>query len=603
MKKPDTDDHSRAPAESTGRRAFLKGSAASVAAPLVITARRTEAQAGGAFPASPPTTPWVEELPAQIDPLQPSSALTPAPAYYAQSALGECGRADHERYAELCVNPAFYELRARENPSWVFNPAYPPQPVWGFAGNTQGASWDGNPASLATTAPGPTILARYGQPIVVRIYNELPQNHVGFGSPEISTHLHNAHNPSESDGFPGDFFSPLKSGPTLGGPGQWRDHFWPNVYAGVDEFGGIGDQREALGTLFYHDHTMDFTAPNVVKGMAGFYLLFDHIDSGNERDPRRSALRLPSHPYDYPLMFSDKRFDANGVLFYDQFDPEGVLGDKVVVNGKIEPVLRVARRKYRLRLLNGGPARFYRLSLADAAGILKPFIYIANDGNLLTAPLPGLTHVDIGPAERADIVFDFAPYPLGTELYIVNRRVQNSTRRYGGVSGAGTQVLKIIVDRDPPEEDLSQVPSRLRGMRPINQDEVANAPVRRFDFDRSKGQWTINGELFDLFRARATLRLGQAEVWEFISNNDGWVHPIHMHMEEGRLLSKRVKGRNVAIPAWERGRKDVFVVPEGPDTMLRVLVRFRDFTGKYPLHCHNLVHEDHAMMLRFDVTA
>jgi FtsP/CotA-like multicopper oxidase with cupredoxin domain len=59
----------------------------------------------------------------------------------------------------------------------------------------------------------------------------------------------------------------------------------------------------------------------------------------------------------------------------------------------------------------------------------------------------------------------------------------------------------------------------------------------------------------------------------------------------------------VAIPAWERGRKDVFVVPEGPDTMLRVLVRFRDFTGKYPLHCHNLVHEDHAMMLRFDVTA
>src|SRR5690606_34393122 len=135
----------------------------------------------------------------------------------------------------------------------------------------------------------------------------------------------------------------------------------------------------------------------------------------------------------------DKRFDANGVLVYDQFDPEGVLGDKVVVNGKIEPVLRVARRKYRLRLLNGGPSRFYRLSLVDSIGILKPFIYIANDGNLLRAPLPGLTHVDIGPAERADIVFDFAGYPIGTELYIVNRRVQNSTRRYGGVSGAGVR--------------------------------------------------------------------------------------------------------------------------------------------------------------------
>ncbi|MFP5299184.1 MAG: multicopper oxidase domain-containing protein, partial [Actinomycetota bacterium] len=29
--------------------------------------------------------------------------------------------------------------------------------------------------------------------------------------------------------------------------------------------------------------------------------------------------------------------------------------------------------------------------------------------------------------------------------------------------------------------------------------------------------------------------------------------------------------------------------------------RFRDFSGRYPMHCHNLLHEDHAMMLRFDI--
>ena len=28
---------------------------------------------------------------------------------------------------------------------------------------------------------------------------------------------------------------------------------------------------------------------------------------------------------------------------------------------------------------------------------------------------------------------------------------------------------------------------------------------------------------------------------------------------------------------------------------------FRDFTGKYVMHCHNVVHEDHAMMIRFDI--
>ena len=46
-------------------------------------------------------------------------------------------------------------------------------------------------------------------------------------------------------------------------------------------------------------------------------------------------------------------------MSFDQLNPEGMLGDKIAVNGKIEPVLRVARRKYRLRLLNGGPSRFY----------------------------------------------------------------------------------------------------------------------------------------------------------------------------------------------------------------------------------------------------
>jgi FtsP/CotA-like multicopper oxidase with cupredoxin domain len=30
-------------------------------------------------------------------------------------------------------------------------------------------------------------------------------------------------------------------------------------------------------------------------------------------------------------------------------------------------------------------------------------------------------------------------------------------------------------------------------------------------------------------------------------------------------------------------------------------LRFSDFVGKYIMHCHNTVHEDHAMMVRWDV--
>ena len=29
--------------------------------------------------------------------------------------------------------------------------------------------------------------------------------------------------------------------------------------------------------------------------------------------------------------------------------------------------------------------------------------------------------------------------------------------------------------------------------------------------------------------------------------------------------------------------------------------RFRDMNGGYPIHCHNTVHEDHQMMMLYDV--
>ena len=572
------------------RRALLQASMA--AAPLVMLPRRTEAQAL-TLPPSPPTTPWVEELPLQDTPLAPTALpLSPVPSLWCNTAGGECGRADHQRYDELVARtgaPVQYYMAAKENPSWRFNgnnAYYPPQAIWGFEGNTPGA-----------TTPGPTIHARYGQPILCRIRNALPQFASGFGSPEISTHLHNMHTPSESDGFAGDFFSATKAGPTLSGPGGYKDHFWPNLYAGIDEFGGIGDPREALGSLFYHDHTEGVTAPNVLKGLAGRYNIFDDVDTGDER----TGLCLPSGPYDYPITLGDRRFDVDGRMTFDQFNPEGILGDKTLVNGKLEPVLRVARRKYRFRVLNTGPTRFYELYLQNrGANGVYTYTVIGADGNLLPNPLTSQTSVRIAPAERADIVIDFGRYPIGTELYIVNMLLQDSTRRPGKVQAPGTRLLKIVVDRYPPEPDTSKIPTVLRPLRPLpSAAELAALPVRRFNFERSGGMWAVNGRFFNVFEPAVSVKYGGAEIWEFINPDNGWQHPIHVHFEEGRILSKTIKGLPVAIPPIERGRKDVFVVGEA--MTMRVLFRFRDFYGKYMMHCHNLTHEDHAMMLRWDI--
>ncbi|PXW85460.1 FtsP/CotA-like multicopper oxidase with cupredoxin domain [Nitrosomonas sp. Nm84] len=604
-------DNTSGPPPNESRRAFFKATGATIlAAPAILTSPKSVAQVISVLPPSPPTTPWLKELPETTDPLQQTDLFADTdriPQGDPNTVFGECGRTKHQRWDEFFGNPVLqpdqadvYELKVEAITDHEFHPDYPKQLAWGYVGHTASDSDHLNP----------TIFARYGRPILLRLRNELPQNHVGFGTPEISIHLHNLHAPSESDGFPGDYFSPIKSGPTLGAPGLFKDHFYPNVYAGYDEFPKDannpvgGDKREALGTLWYHDHTLDFTAGNANRGIAAFYLLFDDLDSGDEHDPNPAALRLPSHPYDYPLIFQDKRFGGvgtvtEGIHVFDDFDPEGTLGDKITVNGMIEPVLKVANRKYRFRLLNAGPSRFYQFYLVSATNVIQQFTYIANDGNLLPKPLFNRANVRLGVAERGDIVVDFSQYPVGTELYLVNRLVQDKTRGPSGVKAPGMRVLKIIVDREPPEPDVSQVPSTLRKIRRPTLTEIAAAPIRKWVFARKNGMWSINDKFVNVNSPGAQIAIGNSEIWELHNPSGGWSHPVHIHFEEGIILNKFVDGIEVPIPAHERGRKDVYVL--GPNTRLRVFLRFRDFHGKYVMHCHNMIHEDHAMMVRWDI--
>ncbi len=587
-------DAAGAPVAEESRRNLFKlamaGGATSLIKPKHTAAAVAEEPlpAAPVYPPSPPVLAWQESIPEYVYKAKlPISALNPPPQEVANVAMGECGRNPIQRWAdfynETNNNFDLYELRLKEQ-LHTFNPAYPAQNIWGYDG----------------MYPGPTFKARYGRAAIVRLFNDLPQNHVGFGSPETSMHLHNLHTPSESDGFPGDFWSAVKAGPTLASAGAYKDHCYPNVYAGYDQSRisdptAIGDPREALGTLWYHDHTLGATNANVSKGMAGFYLLYDDIDSGNENDFNNpKALRLPSGDYDVPLMFQDMRFDANGMQFIDQFGPEGVLGDMVVVNGKIKPYFKVARRRYRLRILNGGPTRFYEFYLVHK-GAVKPFIHISNDGNLFEWPLMNQTKLALGMAERGDIVVDFSAFPIGSEVFLVNRAVQDDTRKIKEIKSPGDQVLKFIVDRNPTEPDNSRVLTAntfMRALPPIDLTEVAAR--RTFAFGRKGGLWVVNDKIFEVNTIDASPKRGTAEIWT-LTTGGGWAHPIHMHFEEGRIL----KRNGLPPPAHERGRKDVYVLHLGET--VEIFMRFRDFNGKYVMHCHNLPHEDHEMMVRWDI--
>ncbi|MBG6071823.1 MULTISPECIES: multicopper oxidase family protein [unclassified Polaromonas] len=568
------------------RRRSLQVGAATAAAGLVTSSKIAPPAQAGNLPPGPATPAFMVELPVYTAKL-PVARLTPASTQAASVADGECGRPDHQRRDNWPPQKS-YTLDVREG--WhSFHPNLPTQKIWGYDG----------------IYPGPTFVARYGEPIIVRIYNNLPRNSVGFGSPEISTHLHNLHCASESDGFAGDYYSAANYGPTLTAAGNYKDHHYPHFYAGYDHFGATnGDPREALGTLWYHDHRDGFTTPNVYKGMTGMYLLFDDIDSGDERDPNPKALRLPSGvgKYDIPLVFQDKQFDSSGYLFLDQFENDGILGNKFCVNGKIQPFFKVERRKYRFRLLDGGPSRFYEFYLTTPDHVVQSFSFIASDGNLLPSPLT-MSKVPLAPAERADIVIDFSKYDTGTSLFLVNRLVHtdgkgpdgesvNTRNASGLLTKRGTQILRFDIGNAPALPDVSQVPALLRALPDIDLKQVVK--TRRFEFDKTNEVWTVNGQIYDAEKATVKPKMGTAEIW-VLEGKGSWHHPVHIHFEEGRILTRN--GRQP--PPHERGRKDVYVL--APGEVVRVFIRFRDFTGKYMMHCHNTIHEDHAMMIRYDI--
>src|SRR5205823_2986158 len=116
------------------------------------------------------------------------------------------------------------------------------------------------------------------------------------------------------------------------------------------------------------------------------------------------------------------------------------------------------------------------------------------------------------------------------------------------------------------------------------------------------GPWGIStngGEKLDADYGRisAAPRFGTREVWTLINDRGGWDHPIHIHFEEGQILARNGSAANV--PAWERGRKDVYRLH--PDGSVTITLQFRDWGGMFMEHCHNMTHEDNAMLLRWEI--
>src|SRR3954451_22235945 len=98
------------------------------------------------------------------------------------------------------------------------------------------------------------------------------------------------------------------------------------------------------------------SSENTYKGLVGPSVIFSDGDSHRDTGNESTGLHLPTFPdYDIPLVLGDKLLDpATGLLAFDTFNFDGLLGNRFVVNGKLQPFFEVRKRRYRFRVLDAG---------------------------------------------------------------------------------------------------------------------------------------------------------------------------------------------------------------------------------------------------------
>ncbi|KAF2269945.1 Cupredoxin [Lojkania enalia] len=424
-------------------------------------------------------------------------------------------------------------------------------------------------------SPGPMFVVQQGREVVTRFTNNGPS--------ASSVHLHGSYNRAPFDGWAGDHISPgqYKARLLLAKSTKRAVNMVPCEHL-------IFSKSFTDDPNYGKDHVEFATGEHVYRGQGGIYLL---------RDPEEQSIGLPAGDYDIPLAIGAKQYNSDGSLNWDTNDNNGLWGDIIHVNGQPWPYFKAEPRKYRFRLLNGAVSRTFGLSWVpdNAFGFgTDPieFNVIGSDSGLLPHPVKA-TSLAFSMGERYEIVIDFSSY-AGKNITIRNDRHIGENPDYA----ATDFIMRIAVgDTVTDDSNNSDLPYNLRYIPPPPQTSVS----KDFMFERKGDNWLINGVGFvDInHRILAKPRRGEDEIWVLRNGPGGGTHPVHIHLVDFQVLS-RSGGRNVLYAYESTGMKDVVWLSAGE--AVTVVARYAPWEGVYMFHCHNLVHEDHDMLVAFNVT-
>lgn len=412
---------------------------------------------------------------------------------------------------------------------------------------------------------GPTLFFNKGDVVHLNVKNKLNDS--------TTIHWHGMHLPAVMDGGPHQVIP----------PGTLWQPYWK--------------VSNNAGTYWYHPHLHEMTLEHLTKGIGGFIIV---------RDPIESSLALP-RKYgidDIPLVLTSRRYDAN-----NQFvTTNTAYGDYMLSNGTPSAQINLPKQYVRLRILNAEVERGYDLGFSDN----RTFYIIANDGGLLNSPI-AVTRVKLMVGERVEIMVNLGSDQIGSSL---NLMAYNSGQTFGfpgsepGTNGAFGSLLNninfnvlhinVIASTNNP---INSLPSSLTSNSYYTS---ANATVTRtinitngnpgpnpipFNFDNTS---------FAIGTINKTINLNDIEKWTIINNNV-FGHTFHIHDVEFKIVDRN--GSPTGVGSHESGWKDVIYVPRNESVSF--VAKFDDYADAihpFMYHCHFSNHEDEGMMGQFIVT-
>lgn len=442
---------------------------------------------------------------------------------------------------------------------------------------------DGRSISIRTFdghIAGPTLRARPGDVLRVSLVNDLPPNTDG---PPLDINI--PHQPNTTNlHVHGMHVAPTGN----------SDNALVEVAPGTQfEYEFQIPSDHPAGTFWYHPHRHGSVATQMFGGMAGALI----VEGGADDVPEVASAT------ERILLFQEIRVgDDNEVItlgshmFSNSFQHMFAGGRGFnTVNGVVRPVVRMAPGEVeRWRLLNGNVTEYLYFEVEG-----HELQLIAWDGITLARPV-ALQNFELAPGNRADILIKAA---AGGTFRV------NSAGGHGGMMmghggpGGGSGILRgetlahLVVEGDPTDMALPDdlpAPETLVDIPP--EDVIATrqlmlsiaAPTPSYPFPR----FNIDGQLFDPTRIDHRVALGDVEEWT-IRNASMMDHPIHIHTNPFQVVA--INGQGMPAPRWG----DTVNVPAFGSATIRM--RFLDFTGVLPLHCHILTHEDLGMMQLIEI--